>query len=264
MDLSKNKSLRILLTMIALMPLRIWAGEATLTGYGEAEAPPEFITVMVRVSSECYPSATVVSTTNDNLANKVLEAIKAVSTRDNEDEITATGGYVIRNTGYYSETRKPICLNTFKKINQIQFKTKEVAKFAEIFATLQDKIYGLGMETTPGHIESPTSYLEISSPIAGLSLKSQKTIERQALGMALQDAKDKFESTIALAGVKKYRIVNYSEQLIMPRHSSDESRDGGRAIAAPAPAPIEIGNLILRKTLNVRFEYIGDDLNLSF
>ncbi len=263
MDLSLKMKAGILFSILALSPMRVFAGEATLTGYGEAETAPEFITVMVKVTSECYSSATIVSTTNDNLANQVLDALKGVATAG-EDEITASGGYVSRNSGYYTETRRPICINTFKKINQIQFKTKAVKKFAETFAILQDKIYGLGMPTNPNNIEEPTSYLEISAPQPGLSLANQKTFERKALTMALQDAKEKFESTIALAGIKTYKIVNYSEQPIRQHRNVDDKYEGGDRAAPPIAAPIELGNMTIRKYLYVQFEYTGGDLNLSF
>lgn len=255
-----KKSLTI--AALALVPLHIFAGEATLTGYGEVVAPPEFVTVSVRVTSECYNSALNVSKANDDVASKVLEILKSMADTGKGDQVTASGGYVQRYTGYSPTSNQQICVNHFRKINTLTFKTTALEHFAHTFAMLQDELYKLGMDTVPASREIPTNYLEINEPVVGISADRHKALERQALTMALQDAKDKFEATLVLAAVDKYKIVNYSENAIPPRYQADESR---KAIGAPgAPAPIEFGNLTITKFLNVRFEYTGGELNMIF
>lgn len=250
----------LLISALLLAPLMSIAGEATLTGFGQVQAPPEFVSLTVRVTSECFNSAKEVSIANDQVATQVLGVVKSMAVTANGDEVTATGGYVQRYTGYNPATERNICINTFRKINQIVFKTKAIDQFGELFATLQDKLYSLGMETNPTHLGEPTSFLEIGEPVPGLSPLRHQEYERKALALALQDAKEKFQSTLVLAGVDKYKIINYSENAILPRYEADETR---RAVSPPASvAPVEFGKLTLTKFINVRFEYTGGELNL--
>jgi uncharacterized protein YggE len=252
----------LMITALLMGPMMAQAGEATLTGYGELVAKPEFVNVTVRVSSECFNSALQVSKANDEVATKVLETLNALADTTKGDQVTASGGYVQRYTGYSPITGQQICVNHFRKINTLSFKTSALENFANTFALLQEEIYKLGMDTAPASSETPTNYLEISEPVAGISVELHKTLERQALAIALQDAKEKFQATLALANVDKYKIVNFSENAIPPRYVADESR---KSIGAPnTPAPVELGTLTITKFLNVRFEYTGGEMNLVF
>ena len=153
-------------------------------------------------------------------------------------------------------------INSFRKINSIGFKTHDVEGFAKTFADLQDHLYALGMDTNPSRTEAPVSYLEIGEPMPGLSPSTYRSLERQALNLALQDAKEKFQSTLSLAGIDKYKIVNYYESAPGPQFGRDESRK----VSAPASgeAPVEFASLLVSKHLHVRFEYTGGDLNVPF
>lgn len=249
----------LLLVLSLLFPLGTWAGEATLTGYAEVTVPAEFVSVVVRLTSECYNSAMGVSSANDQVANKVLGLLRSMANSAQGDEVKATGGFVHRYTGYNAMTGKPICINTFRKVNQLTFKTKSVERFPEIFAELQDKLYSLGMETNPSNLEAPTSFLEIAEPTVGISTPKRQEFERQTLVLALQEAKEKFEKTLAVAGIDKYKIIAYTDNGILPRRIEDEAR---RAVAAPSPAPVELADILISKTVTVRFEYTGGNLNL--
>lgn len=261
-NIGKAKRVFVALGLI-LVPLTNWAGEASLSGYGEVEVAPEFVSLNVRVTSECYRSAIEASQANDTVANKVLEVIKSVAVQGQGDEVKATGGYVHRYTGYDPRTEKNICVNTFKKINQISLKTRSVDQFPQLFAELQDKLYALGMEMNPNNTEQPLSYLEIGEPMAALSVETQRAQERRALALALQDAKEKFQSTLVLAGIDKYKIVNYSDSGLSPRPIGDESRKALSRASGEA-APVEFGLLTIGKSIYVRFEYTGGELNIPF
>ena len=261
MNSLKISGLVLTLSSLLLIPLVSKAGEATLTGYGEVLAPPEFVGLSIHVTSECFRSAKDVSVTNDQVASQVLDILRSVAQPSRGDEVRASGGYVQRYTGYNPQTEKNICINSFRKINTITFKTKSVEDFPELFADLQDRLYALGMESAPTRLEDPSSYLEIGEPLPGISSTLRQTYERKALTLALQDAKEKFQSTLLLAGIAKYKIINYSENAILPRNDMDEVR---RSVAASPRAPVELGSLTITKFLNVRFEYTGGELNIPF
>ena len=127
-----------------------------------------------------------------------------------------------------------------------------------MFAMLQDKIYELGMSTDSNNIEIPTSFLEIGEPEAALSTATRKAYDKITLSLALQDAKEKFEATMVLAGVKSYKIINYSENFKQP----GISRGNSRSVADEPSSPVEFGNINIEKSLSVQFEYVGGDLNI--
>jgi uncharacterized protein YggE len=256
-NFTKIKILAVSLTLLGFSGIA-QAGEATLTGYGELQVEPEFVNVSVTVTSECFPAAMAVSTVNDEVANKVLAVLKSVATASG-DEVTASGGFVKRYTGYNSRRNEAVCINTFRKENRLTIKTHAVADFPQMFALLQDRIYELGMVTDSNGIEKPTSFLEIGLPVAGLSLASQKVYEKNVMALAIQDAKEKFEATLALVGINSYKIINYSESSLPVSYVGDESR---KAIGGQASAPVEFGKLTISKTLSVRFEFIGGNLDI--
>ncbi|MEY4615345.1 MAG: hypothetical protein RJB66_305 [Pseudomonadota bacterium] len=252
----KNK---IAFGLLMFLPLVTWAGEATLSGYSEMYVPAEFVSVSVRVTSECYVSAQGVSVANDEVASKVLQVLKSLAVTSAGDEVKATGGFVQRYTGYNPTTGKNICINNFRKMNQIVFKSKDITNFPGRFAEIQDRLYSLGMETDPNHLEKPTSFLEIGEPGVGISLAQRQEFENQALVLALNDAKEKFEKTLSIAGIDKYKIINYTDGGIIPRRIDDDAR---RSVAAPPPAPVELADILISKSVTVRFEYSGGSLNL--
>lgn len=256
------RQVSLFLSLFLIVAQGAFAGTATLSGYGEVNVQPEFATVTVNVKSECFSSAQAVSSANDQVAEKVMNILKFYSNRANNDEVVATGGFVERYTGYDSSRSQPICIQKFKKQNELTLKIHSIESFPQIFAELQEKIYALGMESSRESLEVPTSFIEMGSPKAGLSPLSLKNFERKALLEALRDAKEKFEMTISLVGIQSYKIVNYNESILVPGPFRDQT-EKNRLISTP-PAPIQFGNMKISKYLNVQFEYQGDNLNISF
>lgn len=244
-----------------LFPSLLWAGTAILTGYGEAKAMPELITVRVTVNSECYPTASATVAANDAIANQVLDIFKSYVVESDRDRVTATGGYVSRYTGVSPRNGEPVCVNKFKKQNLITFTTGEVSKFPTMFAALQDKIYGLGLATANAGTNSPTDFLEISTPQAELTAATKSSLERKALTDALLDAEAKFRATMASAAVKTYQITKYSENALTPAPVPMSSPMAGGA--ASEIAPVEFGSISIEKWLNVQFDFEGGTLNFQ-
>jgi uncharacterized protein YggE len=236
------------------------AGSALIDGHGEARSMPEYVSLNIAVKSECYNSASEASSANDAIAHQVLLLLKSYANVASGDLITASGGYVQRYNGYNPRTNQPVCVNTFRKENNLTLKTHDLSQFAATFAEIQDRIYAMG-KSTSREIEAPTDFIEMGAPAPGVKEATLKILERQALRLALQDAKEKFEVTMELAGVVTYKINRYSESQIVTHDQAEKfsrSHDG-----ISAPAPVEFGHLSVHKILYVEFSFSQDALQIQ-
>lgn len=245
-----HKNAALLFATLSAFSTASFAGTATITGHGQVTAMPEFVSVTVLVKSECYASAVTASKANDEIATKVLGILRQSADAGGTNEITATGGFVERYNGYDTRTNRPICSGKFRKTNQLTLKTFALQSFTQTFATLEDGIYKLGMESSPSGDEAPNSFLEINTPVTGLSPGLTKKLERRALVQAFQDAKDKFTLTLEMAGIKTYSIVGFSDTEHRLRPITSER-------SAHFSAPIQFGSLMIESSLTVQFEYTG-------
>ena len=252
----------LVLGLVMVLPQSLWAGKATLSGYGEVETKPEFVTLTVNVKSDCYTSASAASAANDGVARKVLDLLNRYANTAAKDEVIASGGFVERYTGYNPRTSQPVCINKFKKQNQLTLKTHAVAEFSQTFAELQDAIYSMGMDTPADSVETPTNYLEITAPHSGMESASMRLLERKALAIALEDARAKFEATLTLAGIKSYVIASYSENGNIAPPMPFPADSAGRSHAPSVPAPVQFGQLLVKKSIQVEFDYNGGVLNI--
>lgn len=228
------------------------AGTAKFSGSARVDSDADYVELRVNVASECFDKAVEVSQANDDMAIEVMNILKEYTEDQNEhDKVLATGGYVQRYTGYDPRLREPVCVRTFKKNNAVTLRTSKVNEFAQIFAEIQDKIYGM-QKDRPESISSPTTYVTMSQPSPRLLEETRKIMEKQALKIAVDEALAKAEVVLGAQGISRWVITEMKEsfKLVIPnRHNSDEL---GRA---PQPAPIAFDKLWVRAEVQINLSY---------
>lgn len=92
-----------------------------------------------------------------------------------------------------------------------------------------------------------------------MSSETLVSLEKIALVEALKNAREKFQVTLALAGITTYKIAGYSDvgPTLRPQPEFEKSR-----AAADNAAPVQFSQLKVTKMLNVQFQFEGGDLTV--
>ena len=193
-----------------------------VTGNATLEAPPDFASVSVGVTSKAATTAAAIDGTSGSAA-KIIEAARSAGIAPRDIQT----GYVslqpayrtVRDSSGQSEQRPDGYLAT----NSVDVRVRDLARLGEILRTVVDS----GANRISG---------------VDFRLADPGRLELKALDAAVKDARRQADTIAAAAGVKLGRIeeIRYGERAA-PVAPTGRART---AMAAPAPpVPVEAGSL---------------------
>lgn len=243
-----------------------WAAQAVMSGQGRVLANPDYVELGIQVESKCYATPAAARKANDEAAKQIVDFLNTKTKKDNHyNKVVSLGGYTNPYQTYYQD--KILCPNTFQKINNITFRTQEIANFEALFDEIQTKVYQLFTTEPRGMIENAVTYVSLSSPSPNISDEKRAQLEQEAMTMALGDAKAKLTSLLGADKVRNLKIIQVSE--LPPDRPMLMDRAGGNAPMAlmgvraekSAPVPIQFDTEWITKTVYFTFGF--DDLTVA-
>ncbi len=242
--------------------LSIFAGEATVAGEGRISAKPDYVSLTLRVASECYRAPRDASAANDA---KVAEVVHYMQTlvdlsEYSRDDVLANGGY----TQPYERTVYPrgaesvtVCSGTFQKISTIVLKSTDVAGFGEVLAQIQEYAFA-DFQRISSDDEIPVTYMAINQPSPELFHETRSGKEKDALKAAKLDALEKFQTLIAgPCAVSHYQIVDISEPEGAMNSKSYASEPSSFAPGRGVNAPVLFDDHWINRAVNIKFYFEG-------
>ncbi|MCH2110290.1 MAG: SIMPL domain-containing protein [Polyangiaceae bacterium] len=233
------------------------AAPTRFVGEGRLSHPPEFVELSVKIASECYATPLQASEANQRAVADVMSFFKTLSSTENEhDGVHSKGGY--SSPFRRREGSLVSCKGTFAKSTIVQMKSSDISKFAQNFDKIQKKIYGAFSKKGEGLTDSPVTFATIVTPRPQLSHQTREKLEKEALRLAVESAKAKFETTFSAAcGDGSYRILRMNE----PSAESGRPMPYGLALgdAHSSPSTIAFEEIWVNRTLVVDFEFNGRD-----
>lgn len=239
--------------MAIFFGLNINAGTAKFTGEGTASAAPEFVTVQMQVSSECFLSPEDAMTANDTTVVSIQKFLKSLVDENSKvDKISIQGGY----TRPYSRSiregndMRVICDGTFQKTTSISF-TAAPEGFSGKFAAIQNAIlknFKQGSDNT----EESRTFVSLNEPSAGICAKTRAEMDIAALQNAGKKSRAKFDAMALTCGINgQVEVTSVTEE-------GTSYRPSNRYAEAAFSAPNEIVELNfddITVTKNVVIEY---------
>ena len=226
-------------------------------GEGRLSQAPEYIELAVTIQSECYATPLAASEANDAAVAKVMALLrKSTDSANSKDGVLNSGGFTQPFSRYLGHNRT-VCESTFQKTTQLMLKTSKIADFRTHFHEIQRTVFSASMRAPTDRDKEQAqavTFAKLDTPKTRLYYETREKLEQQALGLALDNARKKFEATAKKScGIGDYRIVNFSEPTV----------HGGREIAYGVSAPrggdsggssLEFDAIWINKLLEVSFE----------
>lgn len=200
--------------LAAFFCFNVSAGTAKFTGEGKVSTAPEFVTVHMQVSSECFLTPEDAMKANDATVITIQNFLKTLINEDSEvDKISTQGGYTrpySRMIREGNETRT-LCDGTFQKTTSISF-TASPEGFSKKFATIQNNIlknFKQGSDTT----EESRTFVSLNEPSAGVCPKTLAQMDIAALQNAGKQSRGKFDAMALTCGINgQVEVCSISEE----------------------------------------------------
>ena len=204
----------------------------SITGKGKITASPDKASISIAVESMSDTAQGAVKESSEK-TNKVMEVIK---TGLGEEDKVSTAGYNLSPVYEYNSETKKSEFKGYRASNQIIVETRNLNDLGKLI----DSVAQAG-----------------SNRIDSLSFDSteKETYKKQALVMAVKDAKATADTVAQAAGVKIVKILSImpSSDIPMPIYRDYEVR-GKMALAESSPTPIEPGELTVNASVTMVFE----------
>lgn len=254
-----------LLSLIA--SANVLAGQATFSGTGRVESRPDYVQLMVTVKSECHPTPSEARGAADSEAARIFDFLKSNINENNDfDGVFSNGGYTQPFSKYVRKGNQShqVCVDTFQKTTTITMKTSKIEEFSELFDGIQEFVFdNFTPQAKSNQSDSPLTYVTLGQPQPRLKQQIRSEREKEAIRLAVKDAKEKFEMTHDLCQITRTQIVRISEPGL-PRPQPIAHYGKRMAMAADmafaessSPAPVEFDVHTVSKTLIVDFEFEG-------
>lgn len=237
--------------------ITILPGEAALdttkfVGEGRLSHEAEFVELDIRITSQCYATPLEAVTATDATVAEVMKLLEAkIDPSNDKDGVFSRGGYTEPFSRYDSASGRRWCQGTFQKSSTVVLKTSKLDTFSQDFAEIQAIIFTTMSEPSDPKSEQGVTFASVGTPDPQLYYETREQLEQDALADALDNARQKFESTAdAACPGANYRVLKFVEN----------SPDGGRPIAyggAPGgtsgEGAVEFDAIWVNKVLDVFF-----------
>lgn len=249
--------------LLALIPFSVShfasAGEAVVQGIGRVSAKPDYVTVTINVSAECYDTPSEASSAADGLSNSIFSFLKSrMDTGEgSHDDVISNGGYTQPYERYTTDENgrsKRECKGTYQKQNAITFKTANIQGFSSLFDEIQTTVYSKFAGKSDGQ---SVVYATINQPSTHLFHGTKDAAEKVARAKAVQNAVAQFEAMfVEQCAITSYQITGLGEPESAVRAMPYESR-ASAAAAGDAGAPIQFDLEWINAGVSVKFSFEG-------
>lgn len=232
------------------------------TGEGLVKAIPDFISLTLTVRSECQPKPRDAQRETDAIVEKIdtfLQQFK--NEKDEHFKLLVDGGYTSAYSRY--ENNKTLCQNTYQKSTNITVKMANRDDFDEVFLKIQTYVLDEFESTTIlGEKEVPRTYVSISTPYPEITRENRTMLERQALDLAVRDAKENFKAAIKSCEPHRWKVHSMRENGGSYPQPSPVRFYARAAKSAPesesdSAAPVRFDKLEISKSVTVSFQFEG-------
>jgi len=240
----RKKSLLFVMTLLFMLLVTINAANAqcvppdvkptiTTAGTVSESFPPDTAVITLAVETEAK-TASEAANLNAKKANNVINKIKSMINKNQGDTIQTTQ-YSINPTYEYNDNLRKSILTGYKVTNQVTITTKQL----DIASKIIDSAIANGANQVQG---------------IDFTIKSNEEYCKKVLTRAAQKARDEAQTVAQALGVSIIGIKQASSSCgssSPPRIMYAKSMMA--EMAAPAPTPIEAGNVQVQGTVNVDF-----------
>lgn len=248
-----------LVLSLCLVSTGAMAAEAMLSGQGKVLSEPDYVSLNIQVQSKCYNTPKEAREANDKAARTVVDFLnKHVKEGGYYNKVITDGGYTNPFQVYHRD--KILCENTFQKQNTITLRTQKIKEFEALYDDIQKEVYAQFSTQPRGMIESSVTFVTMSSPVPGISKEKHDALERQAMTMALNDAKGKLQALFSQVPVQNIKVIEVSEMPIQPPPRPMQKSYGAEASMMMASdeavrAPVQFDETWIHKQVYFRFTF---------
>ena len=233
------------------------------SGKGLAKSPPDFISLTISVHSTCQPSPRDAQVSTDAVVKEINDYLqKLKSAGDKYFKILVDGGF----TSAYSRLFKnrEFCRNTFQKVTNITLNLAMRSDFDAIFSDLQTYLLSqFDQSLTGDDSEISQTYVSINAPQATITHHHRILLEREALDLALRDAKANFKAAIKSCAQHPWKVFSIREEggghqpIFRAVSYARAPMQNDSAAQGELIAPISFDLIEVTKNLTVTFQFEG-------
>jgi len=231
------------------------AGTIQILGNSEVSDSPDAVSFTITVHSQCYPSINEAREANDQISTELFSSLNQLfPQKDKNNQISTHGGYTKPyNISYRPRDSDNPCKDTFQKITHLTVKTSHLDNFENLFNQVQDLAYQKSQPQKK--ISSAVSFTTMNQPNPQLSTEKYQALEKQAIALALENAKEKAEYLIKDQNIPALKMISINESF--PNFSPTPMPHMAKSmmIAESSHAPIQFQDSVISKQLSVVFEY---------
>ncbi len=203
-------------------------GEITINGRGDVGAKPDFISVSVVVSSQCYKTVAESGRENTALANKIRAEMEKVVNRDNakKDEVLVNQGPTQQKVilgAYVNNTQPEICRG-WASSSVVEMHLANFSAWPALLESLNKVIDASGDASN-----NTRTYANISSTIPSLYPETAQKIGDEAALVAYADAERQAQLV-----KKAYGLCLTGIKSVTPGEGSARAYSDGRESARAA------------------------------
>lgn len=235
---------------------------AEFSGEGLVKAPADFISLVITVHSDCQPSPTDAQSSTDLVVKKIDEYLRKLKTKgDKHFKILVDGGFTTTYSRWHRN--REVCRNTFQKNTNITLKMAARNDFDKIFSDIQNYVLAHFEQMGLDELELARTYVTVGLPNPEVTREHRLTLEREAIDLALRDAKANFKAAIKSCEPHRWKVHSIKEgggiePSPRPFHYLAKFARSG---SVPAPmdtvAPVRFDLLEITKNLLVTFQFEG-------
>lgn len=237
---------------------------AEFIGKGQVKTNPDFIKVTFVIQSECYKAPIEATEATDAVAKDIDNYLQRLKAKDDQHfKILVDGGYTSTFSRWHND--RELCRNTFQKTTKVRLKISATQRFDKIFAAMQNHaLTNFEEKLGDNYGESPRTFVRIAMPEPKVTPEHHRALEKEALNLALLDAKSAFKAATQSCKNHPWKIMNIREE-----HSNYEPRprnyqfasarimNAGQSSQNENPTPIRFDDLSIEKRLVVTFGFNG-------
>jgi uncharacterized protein YggE len=243
-------------------------------GTGRIKTSADFITIALSVHSDCQTSPIDAQTATDEVVTRIYKFFKTLKTNDAQHyKVLIDGGISMPYSRFQRITQKQIgqpvdreiCRNTFQKVTNITLKLDLQKGFHRVFADIQDHVLK-NFEQRPANddFEGPRTYVTMATPFPEITQTHRDTLEKDALDLAVKDAKENFKAATRSCEPHRWKIHSIKESgaqdIVFPRrgYGAAAMMQNDNASQQQEAAPLRFDHIEVAKSVTVTFKFDGD------
>lgn len=230
--------------------------ESSLTASATISQRPEFVTINIDISSECYADRLALSEATNKETNRINDLINTLIVQNRNDTSCIQAGLIQdfhRSTGW-GENEQRTCVGTFALTNSISVQYYDMDSFADFYNKLNAQLSSVGNKA----LEEAFTSAKITSYYGAVSQATQASMETQALEKAFQQACSKFNRLSNNTDYEAY----FSDRILSNNNISERLYTASAPKAANnAIISLDIPNIEVTEQLYVTFRHKGLSFN---